>query len=362
MTAELRPRSRKVYCSIAAQADNLGDIEIRRALLHRLAEAGFELVVFTGRMPHSYVTAFNLPDTAIRTANPIEFQARFTMDALSGRASLLFAPGPYRAAGGSKALAKAVVNNMNVRLAQARGGSVVAAGRAYRVESATAARIERSSIRRFDLLAIRDDVSSVEVGMPLRQEPDLALLGKFERPMGARGRYVAVSLRSDRPASPSMLGAVRDAASRQGLEMIFVTQVRRDATGHRRLADELGVPIIDWTDEEHAVQESRVLDVYRHSAAILSDRLHSILLAVRMGAMPITFAGEAYTKIPSTVSRDLPLRLIHVNDAGEPVGDIEIDALVRRNEQDLDALESALLRARSRLDRLVAEVEGCLDG
>ncbi|WP_197467002.1 polysaccharide pyruvyl transferase family protein [Agromyces sp. NDB4Y10] len=340
----------------------MGDIEIRRALLTRLTDAGFRLVVFTGTMPASYVEAYRLPTTTRLTSNSLEFQARFLRDALLGRASLVFSPGPYIATGGAGAMAKALVNHANVRVARATGGKVVAAGRAYRVDSKSVGRLERSSLRRFDLVAVRDDVSSAEIGLPLRREPDLAMLHPFERPVEDAGRYLAVSLRSDRPVSLALLEELRDSASEQNLQMVFVTQVKRDAEGHRALATALGVGLVDWLDEPHAHQESRVLEVYRESAVVVSNRLHSILLASRSGAVPITFAGDGTHKIASTLGTEFPLRLIHVNTDGVLAKGIDGSTLLRREDRDIDALERAFTEARARLNRLGDDLEGCLRG
>ena len=53
--------TKDVFCTIAAQEDNLGDIEIRQRMLDLVSHPDVRLHISRGRMSDSYVAAFDLP-------------------------------------------------------------------------------------------------------------------------------------------------------------------------------------------------------------------------------------------------------------------------------------------------------------
>ena len=59
-----------LHISIAAQSDNLGDVEIRRQLIEQFLQRGYRLVVFAGNMPQTYIDAFHLPSGAKVISSP----------------------------------------------------------------------------------------------------------------------------------------------------------------------------------------------------------------------------------------------------------------------------------------------------
>ncbi|WP_374945574.1 hypothetical protein, partial [Agreia sp.] len=151
---------RSVYCSIAAQWDNLGDIAIRQTSIDWLADAGVPLVIFTGSMPPDYVRAFTLPKSARLVSSRSLFAVSLVGACLRRRAHLLFAPGPFQIRSGRASVAKSLVNLGNILAVRASGGRVVALGRAIRGRAQPSFAIERFALARFAYFVVRDHVSS----------------------------------------------------------------------------------------------------------------------------------------------------------------------------------------------------------
>nr|WP_280759840.1 hypothetical protein [Prescottella agglutinans] len=86
-------------------------------------------------------------------------------------------------------------------------------------------------------------------------------------------------------------------SSAKGLEPIVVVQVRRDSLRARAIADRLHCSVVDWTGETHHVQEQRLRNVYRQSEAVVSDRLHVLIMALTEGAIPLGLMEHEDTKI-----------------------------------------------------------------
>src|SRR5699024_7030879 len=110
---------------------------------------------------------------------------------------------------------------------------------------------------------------------------------------------LGVSLRADRPyPSPAWIRAVRDAGERLGLEIVTVAQVRRDDERAHRLASELGGRAVGFPPATtHVAQEKILRDEYAGMRAVVSDRLHVLLLALTEGAVPLGWTEAATDKL-----------------------------------------------------------------
>jgi hypothetical protein len=90
-------------------------------------------------------------------------------------------------------------------------------------------------------------------------------------------------------------------AEAAGLEPIFLTQVHRDEDQHDRLADELGVRHLAWGSRLHADQLKVVEETFQSAGAVFSNRLHSLVLGARHGAVPIALREKGHDKLEATL-------------------------------------------------------------
>ena len=345
------PSRRSVYCSIAAQWDNLGDIAIRQTAIDWLADAGIPLVVFTGSMPPDYVQAFSLPESARLVSSQKSFALSLLGASFTRRAHLLFAPGPFQIRPGRAAVVKSLINLGNVLAVRASGGRAFALGRAIRGRAQPSFAIERFALGRFDYFVVRDNVSSAAIGRTLLSAPDMAFGQSLEAIAPRERRYFAISLRGDRVANVPLLQKVIDEARSASLEPIFVTQVRRDDPQHRDLATRFGAEICEWGDRSHSEQLERVSNIYAASHSVLSDRLHALIFAVRRSALPIGLLHPNSDKLTSTLEDVIPIRFLD-SSASTPSAPLDLD----EDGSARSALESAVQGAQAELDSVRSSV------
>lgn len=293
-------RSTTVFYSLSAQADNLGDIEIRRQVLTWLRESGQRVVLFVGPMPAAYLDGFgDLSDFEKHTASHT-FELRLLGEALRGRATIVLAPGP-QVFGTTTLAVRSLINVVNVMLAKSRKGRALAVGRSLRGRPSLGRSLDRLLIRQFDLYTVRDDASSDAIGIDLPKYPDLAFATSDTRPSEGARDLLALSFRSDREVPRDLLARLVGAARSVDLEPIFVSQVRRDDAQHERLSEALGVKADLWGDRSHLEQEEAVRGIYRRSAYVVSNRLHGLILGMQCGALPVGYSEAGYDKISSTL-------------------------------------------------------------
>ncbi|MCC2034063.1 polysaccharide pyruvyl transferase family protein [Microbacterium allomyrinae] len=346
-TTPRKRRARRVYMSIAAQPDNLGDIAIRQAAIDMLAGAQDRLVVFVGGMPADYVSAFSFPADSELVRGSGAFMAKYLGDVLRRRAHLIFAPGPLQIRPGIKPAIKASVNLGNVLLARLSGGQVIALGRALRGHGWPTHGIERFAIGAYSLFVARDNVSAKVVGRALDRAPDLAFMREIDSTTGGRSR-LAISLRGDREVNAELLQGIVDAARAAGLAPVLVTQVGRDDQKHRELAGDMNVDIVGWDGTGHGAQIDRVEEIYRTSRYVVSDRLHALILGMVKGAQPIALVHPGSDKLISTLDGVVDFTWVGTTATRTPD-----DLLVAPAE---DGLIRSVREARRRLDELAEEV------
>ncbi len=300
---------RTVFLSIAAQWDNLGDIEIRHVLVDWLRDAGLPLRVFAGTMPDGYVDAFGLPAEMIERSSTA-FQRDLWRAVATRRASIVFSPGP-QGFGPLGKLPKTLVNLINVRLVRASGGGAVAVGRSLRGHGALARAIEQMLVNAFDLYVVRDIGSDDALGQPLRRAPDLAFFRAPGTPLPditMPRTQVAFSFRSDRAVDEARVGDAVAFVRARGFSPVFVTQVLRDDARHVTLARRFGADLVEWGDRSHLAQIARLRVCYARTHAVISNRLHGLLMGVGQGAVPVALEDGTANKLPSTIEPWLKLR------------------------------------------------------
>ncbi|MGC4107105.1 MAG: polysaccharide pyruvyl transferase family protein [Thermomicrobiales bacterium] len=303
---------RDLFVNLSAQADNLGDIVIRRSVLDWLAndlEHRFKLVVFTGNMPADYLDAYSLDrfDAHVHR-NPLRYQQALMKSILLGRADLFYLPGPvtYRTnvdapTVAAKELVKSGTFVGNAGLVRARGGSVFTLGRAVRGGTFATLALERLLCRISNEYSVRDTISK-DLVRRARLAPDFgfsmdAMRGDTYRDL------VSLSFRGDTHLDDQFLDRLIGCVRASGREPVFVTQVLRDETLHSTLAQRYGCRLVSWDSHSRssAAQLEQIMSIYHRSRAVVSNRLHGLVLGMLGGSAPIPVAGPDNDKLLPTL-------------------------------------------------------------
>lgn len=348
-----REARRFVYCSIAAQWDNLGDIEIRKVAVQWYAESGSSLVVYVGDMPESYIATFDLPAGTLIVRKSARYGMHLWRDIVRRRASIAFAPGPQVLSHNFRSISKTILNMINVGGVKISGGKAVAVGRSLRGAGVVAINLERTLIRMFDIYTVRDDVSSGVVHRDLRRTPDLAFFGVSSAVEAAKRSKVVMSFRGDRLVDSSQVKNLVGLIRESGHSPIFVSQVKRDDDQHAALAAAADAPAVLWGERSHSAQLDEVERQYSNTHAVISNRLHALLMGLQHGALPIGVVDVGSDKLTSTLISEVPLIVCPTNDL--------TSAEVRRllGGELVHAREKLLVRAleaKSKLESLRREI------
>jgi beta-1,4-mannosyltransferase len=149
------------------------------------------------------------------------------------------------------------------------------------------------------------------------------------------------------------MDAVEGCAARLDAEIVVVTQVARDVERCQELAERWGARHVAWVSDDHLQQELAVRAVYRRALAVISDRLHVLILGATEGAVPLGWCEHATTKIDR-----------HFDVVGAPwVGRGRVGATAALDELDGPGLASLAARAervvaqsRSRVDEVAGRI------
>jgi len=186
------------------------------------------------------------------------------------------------------------------------GGYAVAAGIAVRKSPQTAAIALRLLLRRMRIIRWRDRVSQQRFGAG-HVLPDWAFaLGTGVDELSSANpstprNVVAVSMRGDRDFPPDLwFDAVADVASSLNAGIVVVVQVVRDGDRAQAIADRLGAGVLPWTGGSHHDHETRVRVLYRRSQAVISDRIHSLIIGMTEGAIPVGLTVGSAEKVART--------------------------------------------------------------
>ncbi|KAA9084157.1 polysaccharide pyruvyl transferase family protein [Microbacterium radiodurans] len=113
---------------------------------------------------------------------------------------------------------------------------------------------------------------------------------------------LAVSLRGDRVRpSRGWLDTVESVATSNSLTPTVIVQVERDNELATSICADRGWDISPWTGGAHATQEQAVRHLYRRSHAVISDRLHALVIGATEGAVPVAFAPSSVAKARRTL-------------------------------------------------------------
>ncbi|WP_050901749.1 polysaccharide pyruvyl transferase family protein [Microbacterium testaceum] len=293
-----------VFVAVTGQEDNLGDSVLRRGLLNALRPSGSRLHILTGKNSPAYCSALGLSSDDVVFTDTKAWMSAFDRSvASSERTHFVFNAGEARIERahsyiGAKLLARLTAT-------RARGGRVVHTGIGIRAAQDRRTTLARLGLRTASIVTWRDQVSADITGIG-RVEPDWAFaLGSrsAESVSGDRPRLV-VSMRGDRDEpGEGWYATVRGLADAAQLELLVASQVVRDNDRARRIAARLGdVEVSTWDEGDHAQRESEMRAIFAGSRAVVSDRLHALVIGATEGATPLGFTATSPEKVRRTLA------------------------------------------------------------
>lgn len=280
---------KKIFIPINGQYSNIGDVMHRRVLL-KLIGAENEIHMYIGDAPESFISAMSIECNnifyyksyatwyfkCVRTKNPI----------------IVFKSGENRL--GIKRLL-AEITLLIVKI-------IKPSTKTIRIGiSLNYAKIKYLKLFKYiyscsDLLVWRNNKSKEITGIG-EVAPDL---GFYERKnVNETKKYIALSFRSDRKKlSKEYLNLLKEIALEKELDLILLTQVKKDNNRNEELSIELGCNHIRWDDEyDHLAQENRINNILEMSSAVISDRMHVLVKGVNYQAIPIGMIAGDNSKI-----------------------------------------------------------------
>lgn len=288
--------TRPIYVPAIGQYDNIGDIILRRQLLDWLRELG-PLNIYVGRAPDGYSESLGTSHADRLYRSFVKWYASAMISALRRRTHYAFKPGELQLT--LRGMKEHVALLPLVLAIKLRKGKTLRIGAGSREFNRLPLRIIRPSVRLADLVRWRDTETASRVGGATM--PDLAFgegTGTNSWPGTSSRDLLVVSMRGDRELpSDAWFAAVASVAKAEGLSVVAVTQVERDGTRSRRLAEILGGMNLPWSGVDHAGHERALRETYRRARLVVSDRLHVLIAAVTEGATPAALQMDASDKI-----------------------------------------------------------------
>ena len=290
------------FASAFGQQDNLGDVILRRHMLDVLRQES-RLNLYVGTCSPSYVEALRLSPLDRTYDKTSRWLLELAKASLRRRTVFTFNTGEVSI---NRRFALSRLMVIPLKAAQLiRGGSVIHVGQGIKDKPKKRWRaVSILGLKLCSFVSWRDDRSRDLIGTG-DTTPDWAFVEIHERGFNGQNTlrpYITVSLRGDRPyPDAEWLGTVKDYARSNGFRVAVATQVMRDSECSSRLAADLEGDLVDWTmDKPHARQEADLRSLYATSVAVISDRLHVLVVSMAEGATPIDASVEGNHKIRNT--------------------------------------------------------------
>ncbi|MFG6503088.1 polysaccharide pyruvyl transferase family protein [Microbacterium sp. P05] len=293
--------ARQVFVSAVGQDTNVGDSVLRRGYLDALRQVGRLNVLLDG-------TSSDYRDGLGLTNDDNIFDARelwwreSAAQAESSPIVVAFNAGEMQL---NRTFALSYARHARLILAARRaGGYGVHVGMGIRRSSAWGKPIG-VILRTCARVSWRDPMSREWAGVG-DVAPDWAFaLGEGAPSLASEGgrEFLAVCLRGDRQIpDPEWVANVEKTAQELGLRPLLVVQVERDNRLAAELAAERGWLADHWYGGPHSLRERQIRALYAESGAVLSDRLHALVIAATEGAVPIAYAPSSTEKARRTLA------------------------------------------------------------
>ena len=280
-----------IYYWCAGQDDNIGDVILRRRLLRSLQATGTDCSVYVGSASREFIAALGVrPQDRVYT-NFFHFILMATIHSLRKDWLFGFNPGEIKCNRRQSLMHALLIPMMLVSLVHGKRCVRVGVGVGLHDYRAVWRHLIWFTVWLARVNIWRDSQSRELFGRG-SVGPDWAFdeIGE-ESPKDEESperMYLAVSLRADgRASSPEWIEALRGLERELGLTLTVVVQVKRDSLRAQELARELDCEIVDWSVESHEDQEKKLRYTYRRCEAVVSDRLHVLIMALTEGAVPL---------------------------------------------------------------------------
>jgi hypothetical protein len=341
-----------LFVLATGQDDNLGDVVLRREYFDRLRALG-DLHLFVGNASADFIDGLRLHEAdevyvTLRQWHSVAWRALFR-----GRVWFVDKPGELQLDRGTfRRHLKLLPLIVGIRL---RNGQVLRLGMAMRAPNPLYLRRLRPLFRLSTMILWRDTATrnAFRFGAV---GPDWAFRwdDSEQDALDVDRTDIAISYRGDRePPSEAILTSL-DALARDGARrLVVVTQVRRDEARSSDLASRLGAELITWPAARTSVEQEAVLrKVYRNSAAVVSDRLHALIVGMTEGAVPLCITDEGESKVGRHFDAvGFERSTVDLTDATAPLTEV-IERQIGRRAEALQALREA----QARLDGVSAQL------
>lgn len=275
----------EVFYWCRGQDDNIGDVLLRRRFLRELRALG-RVHVLIGKASDGFVEAMGFERSDILYRSQRRWVMALYKEALVRGVVLAVNPGEVRVD------AKSAIAYLSVIPAQMM--SRVHRGKSLQTGVAIRGRHPVLSLpisffgRNADIRTSREVTSEVS---STRVVPDWAFDELDHRVDGLRTprTVCALTFRDDRPnLAPPVIEAIRKVCAERALNIVVFTQVRRDNDRSAELAKVLGAELLRWDpDVSHLAQERAVRELMARSEAVISDRIHALIMGTSEGATPV---------------------------------------------------------------------------
>ncbi|MGX9349225.1 glycosyltransferase [Microbacterium sp. KNMS] len=335
-----------IFVNVGGQRDNIGDSLLRRAYLNALRGYG-NLHAYVGP-DADYSSGLGLTSADRKYESPRKWLIAAFRAAAFGR-DVVFAANTGEVVGTDEEWKKGRWQELLSWFVNVRGGKTIIAGVSVRPGSDPAKSSLPFLAKRAAITTWRDEWTRVQFKVGSVQ-PDWAF--SFGEPTGEVGEreVIAIAMRGDREFPTDVwFEDVRTVLEATGARPVLVVQVRRDADRARELAKRLGAEVLEWSEgTSHAGQEEKVRTLYRSAVAVISDRIHALIVGYTEGAVPLGFSTESPEKVVRSLASATSVRLL------EPAGSSAqtwLDALSSR-----DALMADLRQAKEALADITARI------
>lgn len=296
--------------------------------------------VLVGAASDAYIKALGLRDDDVTYSSRRAWQSVAFRLALRGKAAYVSNAGEIQL--NPRRLRINRVDRLLVALIRARGGVAISTGLGIRRPDGKRSPVLTSLTRACHISTWRDEPSRAfaEAGV-VRPDWAFALGSTSSELMGGDRSSLVVSMRGD-TASPSAswIECVAAVARELSLDVRVVSQVERDVSRGRELADRLGAAVQPWRGGDHLAAENELREIYRGARVVISDRLHVLIFAATEGAVPLYIPNVGSAKIPRTMATaDLDGYRADADDVASALS-AAVD-LAGRQEQVLQRVEAA---------------------
>lgn len=290
----------RVFISLGGEFPNIGDALIRRLSADWFRGVG-DFSAFTASAPDMWLRQVGVAgaERLYRGRRAIFAWVR-DLALYRGRPILVLEPG------------EVVLDRANVRrqavlllacaVAKAKGGVVILPPRAVarRVEvrpwGPTVA-LHRLSCRLADVVLWRDQRSRQHLGIG-DTTPDIGFAADLRDGLPwAERNILLVTLRGKRSTPPpEWFDGVRAYCDANSLRITTFAQVRGDEDRAKELAQGLGAEHFPWTLDDLAHEEG-LRSLYGQARAVISDRLHVLILSSLSGTVPVELVEDPSEKV-----------------------------------------------------------------